>query len=863
MSRDTSKENGGHGDDVVASDSPIRPQRDEATENPSEKTSDTMTSDAQATGGDRTAASSGKTVSPAKPAPLIEDVAPQKVRDRTDLMHLVLAALIGVAATLIAYYLTGLTSGVQSDMERAVEGASWLLSMPFTFFTQLCTVVIIGWVIIQTVITKEWVQCLSSATALILGYLICDLISWLVVRTGNPELITALISNNNISGTLLPDLYAGLAAFLTAAGPMRMRNSVRWGWIITDVLTALLVIVSFESPAGTIVSYTLGRAIGLTTRFIAGSPSFGAWGSQITDAMAMIGLKPVRLVRRAEQDGTADIADGLVPDSRIYDMTCADGTSYVVSVSDEQRHATGYLRQLWQMITLTGISHRTDRSARAAVRHHRNMLLDLRHIGLPQLNPYEVTYSKESAILVLTKDEVLSPCDWSTVTDNDVADVMAYLHRANTRGYTNRTIRPGSFARTKDGRLILTGWDIGDDGSNGANIAIDRVQMLAALMCTIGIDRTILCGIRAWGREEMAALQPYVQSAVIPMETVRMQTWDRRHSIKTLRTRLGQLVDEDEAEQTVPVTVTRFSLRTILSIMLVLIAAIVIFTQFNLDEMITAVTGANTAMALLCFLFGCLAWVGMTITLTAFTEPDKRHFFAAFMAQITTSFTAVSMPAGVGPAFVNLQFLRKTGHRNSKATAIMSAVIAVQVVATVILIVFVGLFTGRASFGSMVPTGTVAIVIAALIVVGSLCMLIRPLRTMIQKRLMPILSQYAHQLAALLTQPATLAVACFGAVLQSVALGLSFWAALMAFGYHSNVVETTFIYLLSSTIGSAVPTPGGLGGVEAMLFAAFTGTGVPGAIAMSATMLFRVLTYWIRIPMGALSMKWLQKRNML
>lgn len=32
------------------------------------------------------------------------------------------------------------------------------------------------------------------------------------------------------------------------------------------------------------------------------------------------------------------------------------------------------------------------------------------------------------------------------------------------------------------------------------------------------------------------------------------------------------------------------------------------------------------------------------------------------------------MPAGVGPAFVNLQFLRKSGYRNTKATAIMSAV---------------------------------------------------------------------------------------------------------------------------------------------------------------------------------------------
>lgn len=36
------------------------------------------------------------------------------------------------------------------------------------------------------------------------------------------------------------------------------------------------------------------------------------------------------------------------------------------------------------------------------------------------------------------------------------------------------------------------------------------------------------------------------------------------------------------------------------------------------------------------------------------------------------------MPAGIGPAFVNLQYLRKSGYRNTTATAIMSAVLAVQ-----------------------------------------------------------------------------------------------------------------------------------------------------------------------------------------
>lgn len=795
-------------------------------------------------------------------SPFIKDEAPQRVRDKEDLIRIGGDALIIAAAVLVAVYLTGLTAGVQSDMQRALTNASWIITAPISFLSQLSTVVILGWCSIQMLINREWLQTVSAALSLTAGYIAIYLISWGIAACGNAQVISALVSNRNISGSLLPDMFCAMTAFLTAAGPRRLHSSVRNSWIILTVLVAVLIIANFESPAGSVVSLVSGRIIGLIARYILGSPSFGAWGRQVTNSMQSIGLRPTVLVRRAVSDGR-DLADGLVPNSRIYDMTCDDDSRYVVSVSDEQRHISGYLRQLWQIITLTGVTHRTDRSVRSAVRHHRNVLIGLRHMGLPQLDPYEVTYSKESAILVLNTSESLSPCDWETVTDDDIADAMAYLRRANDRGYTNRLIHPGSFARTHDGRLIVSGWDIGDDGSNAANIAIDRVQMLAALMCTVGLDRTILCGIRAWGREEMAALQPYVQSAVIPVETVHMKTWDRRRSVKQLRERLGSLIDVDESSQIMPVTVTRFSAKSIFSTVLIIVAVVAIFTQLNLNDMIAAIKGADPGMAFVCFIVGCVAWLGMSITLTAFMDKGRRNMFAAFMAQITTSFTAVSMPAGIGPAFVNLQFLRKSGYKNSVATAIMSAVVCAQVITTVVLIVFVGLFTGRNMLSNVIPTGTVAIVLVALFLVIAVAMLVPAIRNWLQRSVMPVVRQYAHQLVSLLSQPARLVIACLGSIMQNMALGVSFWAALMAFGYHTNVIETTFLYLLSNAIGSAVPTPGGLGGVEAMLFATFSGTGVPSAIAMSATMLFRVLTYWIRIPMGALSMKWLDNRNLI
>ena len=135
--------------------------------------------------------------------------------------------------------------------------------------------------------------------------------------------------------------------------------------------------------------------------------------------------------------------------------------------------------------------------------------------------------------------------------------------------------------------------------------------------------------------------------------------------------------------------------------------------------MIKAVKEANIAMALVCVLFGLLAWFGSAMTLGCFMDADKRNPIGLYCSQMASGFTAVSMPAGVGPAFVNLQFLRKSGYRNTAATAIMSAVWAVQGGTTIILLLLIGILTGRNTLSGMIPTNTLILVITIVALVIS------------------------------------------------------------------------------------------------------------------------------------------------
>ena len=88
-------------------------------------------------------------------------------------------------------------------------------------------------------------------------------------------------------------------------------------------------------------------------------------------------------------------------------------------------------------------------------------------------------------------------------------------------------------------------------------------------------------------------------------------------------------------------------------------------------------------------------------------------------------------------------------------------------------------------------------------------------------------------------------------------------ASVAAFGRSVPIASIAVVYLTGSAIGSILPTPGGLGGVEAALTAGLTAAGLPGAIAVSAVLLFRLLTFWLPVPFGWAALSYLERHQAL
>lgn len=75
----------------------------------------------------------------------------------------------------------------------------------------------------------------------------------------------------------------------------------------------------------------------------------------------------------------------------------------------------------------------------------------------------------------------------------------------------------------------------------------------------------------------------------------------------------------------------------------------------------------------------------------------------------------------------------------------------------------------------------------------------------------------------------------------------------LALGYHVSFAVVALVVAISK-LGALVPTPGGLGGIEATIAAALIlVAGLDPAVAVAITLLYRVCTYWFTVAVGGLT----------
>ena len=801
-------------------------------------------------------------------------------RRREDLVDVVISLIAILIIWTIGTVASATTHGVTMDVLQ-FQLIRQILILPVSLVEGLIILITPILVIISLALRKRLqaiIQTLmTSVVAAVGGWMIAVLTGLLPAYLTAPLSVDrAIATQGSQTGIVIAInlVIVTLSALFTSAGEAQSMKAIKWGW------TGLWTLpVAF-------ISVFLGRAFGSGSRWIMGYDDQRAKGAKLVEALLSIGITPSRIVR-TDLDTTeeplatwavaensrgrltqmpADLGDMDITVTRRptddhhrhYQAWSDTGLAYEIIAMDPGQELTGTIVEMWNNLRLRGISRWVSPSLKAQAERSSFTTLQALRAGVFTQEPIGIASASDSIIMVMSALPPTTPLTelGENASDEILDRAWEQLHFAHSRGISHRALTPEAVVVDESSDVWLLDWDEGEVATTELNQSIDIAQMLVLTALTVGPERALEAGRRCVGEETLIACAPVIQKPVLPAAI--NQRLRRSDLLGELR---AALVGDSEAETAPTADLQRFRPRTIFTIAVAFIAVFIVVGSLNFNDIVTTVKSANLWWMLASALLGSLIWVGSAVPLIALSS-EKLSFKDTFIAQVAASIITIVAPAGVGPAALNLRYLRKRRVPTAMAVTTVTLMQISQALVTIILLLLVMVIAGS-SLSVSVPYGTILGVVALVMVAVGVIVAVPKVRRWIWSKIQPTWQQVYPRLLWIIGQPRRLAAVLGGNLLMNIGYVGSFWTALLAMGGSLNFSTVSITYLTANAAGSFIPSPGGIGTVETALTSGLTVAGISSSVAIATALLYRLVTFYGRIPLGWLAMKYMEKKNLI
>lgn len=293
------------------------------------------------------------------------------------------------------------------------------------------------------------------------------------------------------------------------------------------------------------------------------------------------------------------------------------------------------------------------------------------------------------------------------------------------------------------------------------------------------------------------------------------------------------------------------------------VAVVVLTRRLEAADLVARLGSAHPRWVAAAALASLLPLLGNALSMGALS-PVRLSLGRTLLVWLATSFVNLVTPSSTGGVALTVRYLQRAGLPLAAAAATIAVVQGTSGIVTAVLIAVCLVVAGRrAGVGDLVPWPVLlgAAVLAVLVLVVVRCW--PRARRVVRDRLLDPVRQTWPRLRAALTDPGRLAVATLGHVAVPAGFAATLGACLLAFDASAPWPLLLLLIVGSSAVTAAVPVPGGIGAFEASLVAGLVATGVEPAAALSATLLHRFLTFWVRVPPAWLALVHLRRRGAL
>jgi uncharacterized membrane protein YbhN (UPF0104 family) len=793
---------------------------------------------------------------------VVEDHLERRIRKPVDLLRCMLSCVEVTALALIGVAARATANGVETDILGASNRLPHSLLKAAPPLALLALALLPVALAVSLLIHRQPRRLAEAAATGILAVAATAAADAVLRHSAFTVLYDALVMRRSGAGamTALDGYLAGLAAYTTMiglSGRPRWRNAL---WLIVGSYALVQLTALHTTVLSLLITLCAGRAIGLGVRYAAGSMSQRPSAAEIAAALTPATLAPADVGASRRVTGMRRVPKTGSESRRYLATTYGEGT-LDIAVYDRDHEAAGALYRMYRALLLRNqVPGSAPLSVDRTVEHRALLSYAAEEAAgaTPRLRAV-VRVGTEATALAYEHHEgkTLAEQDsaHSAVVLGRVWDAVLQLHAHQV---THRTLTADHILVTPDGEVMLLDPGGGDLAATDLQLHLDLAQLIAELALLVGPQASASLALEKTSAGELLAVVPLLQPAALCRST-RTAVRHRKDVLTALRKLLLAAVPGGEVT---PVRLERVRPRTLVTLIASIVAVYLLAAQLAKASLETVLHTADWRWSLPALGLSALTYVGATFEFSGYVT-ERLQFTRTLLVQLAGSFVTLVTPAAVGGAALNLRYLQRRKIPAPLAAASVGVSQVVAFVLHILLLIVFATLAGTIGRRSYTPPRSVYFVLAGLVAIALAVLAVPAGRRLARARVAPVFGQVLPRLAEVAQQPRKLAEGIGGALLLSASYIACLEACVRAFGGSVSLAGVAVVYLAGSSLGSIIPTPGGLGAVEAVLTAGLTTAGMHAAAAASAVLLFRLLTFWLPVPAGWAALNYLERRDVL
>jgi glycosyltransferase 2 family protein len=784
----------------------------------------------------------------------VTDQLERRIRKPVDALRCIVSCIWIVVLAVAAVAASATTTGVETDIvgaSKRLPHALLAVVPPIALFALLILPVALA---VTLLVRRQFRHLAEAAATGLLAGAAAEVANIVLSRPAAARLYYAIIMSH--PGASHFDAFdpplAGLVAYATMVG---LTGRPAWRNAL-GLAISVYAIVQLASAHTTVLSMLLtllaGRAIGLAVRYAAGSTSDRPTARDIAVALSA-GDAEVTAIERVHPGQTG------LAGSRHYTVSTRDGGQLDVVVFDRDQQAAGALYRLYRLVRVRGqVARNAPLSVTRTVERRALLSYATEEASVP-------TPQLRNVVRVGPDAAVLAFDHWNGTTllqrnpgctDAELGSIWDAVTRLHAHHVTHRALTADRIGFTADDSVMLLDPGDGDVAASDLQIRLDLAQLIAELALFTGPEKSAKLAVDRLSGNDLVAVLPLLRPVALARST-RNALRHRRDVLPAVRQILLAAVPGGEVP---PVQLERIRPRTLVTLVATVAAVYLLAGELAGARVGSLLLTADWRWGVVALALSAATYVGATLSLSGFVA-ERLKFVRTLLVQLASSFVTLVTPAAVGGAALNVRYLQR---RKIPAPVAVASVGVSQVVAFalhILLLIVSAAIAGAGTKSPIRPPTWAYFVVAGLVVLAGTVLAIPAGRRLVRARLSPTFSQVVPRLVEVAQHPRKLAEGVGGMLLLSLSYILCLAACVAAFGRSVPFAKIAFVYLTGSALGSIIPTPGGLGAVEAALTAGLTAAGVPGAVAVSAVLLFRLLTFWLPVPVGWVALNYLEREQ--